>query len=737
MFQELTRRKLDTVDYKKYQTDTDNVNKSFFLKENGEIEQLKKDEEEETEKVDTSEITAIQQKTNNSKNTSNMMTNIKSSNVIMKGEPKPISQTVLNLTDKNFNIKIVEPKVFEKPIRVLRQNKEQAQSNSQDMNKTAKSIPTKENTTSQQPEEKKIQLNDFIEMAENEQEKFNRIKNPFDWIEEKLSHKLSAEAPDDFKTIYPQNQDIKFTYMYFKNLRLVSVKSVYLVVIEINNLVDTYYNILSEQINEFVNIFDLIFEAYLSASTLEEECEIGGEKNSLSKFKILHDSLIIFFQKCQKNKTEEMSYLFRFTFIEKIFEVMNTQEQEEKLFYFCELIFNLLDPLETQQVMFVRFIKDNIIREELFYDCLGVFHDLLLNYSESFIDGCLFYVLNGLKHENAKIRYNCFYILLKYAQMNVNFYINFEKYIEKLSRYEPDRENNLVLIKIAIAVLYYIEVSRQKGRDGARKTSTAFVDKLEEDSLTTTQFSEVNSPNSIIRNIMIRMIGDKLFIFIASSLISEVLYENFDLYKIFVYCLVKADKGIKEYLIFDNDLDHRIQILLTTKFKTIYNTHKIRSWNYAFIFKAYAHLVQFGLEHGSQLLKLDFNYDSKRKILFLREEDYYFINYCFGESLNPEWAENWKKSFTGFSKYVLQDLFHPEKCERSLKIIEKFLYLESIQKQISEEIYEQLLQIIKDLVMVKNEVCYSLIMKYIDRWLKSTITTSMLRDSLRRLNEIK
>lgn len=62
MFQELTRRKLDLIDYKKYQTDTDNVNKKFFLKDNGEIEPLKKDLDE-TEKQDTTEIN-VQQKTN-------------------------------------------------------------------------------------------------------------------------------------------------------------------------------------------------------------------------------------------------------------------------------------------------------------------------------------------------------------------------------------------------------------------------------------------------------------------------------------------------------------------------------------------------------------------------------------------------------------------------------------------------------------------------------------------------
>ena len=42
----------------------------------------------------------------------------------MKEEAKAISANVLNLTDKNFNIKIIEPKVFERPMRIIRQNKE-------------------------------------------------------------------------------------------------------------------------------------------------------------------------------------------------------------------------------------------------------------------------------------------------------------------------------------------------------------------------------------------------------------------------------------------------------------------------------------------------------------------------------------------------------------------------------------------------------------------------------------
>jgi hypothetical protein len=330
---------------------------------------------------------------------------------------------------------------------------------------------------------------------------------------------------------------------------------------------------------------------------------------------------------------------------------------------------------------------------------------------------------------------------LKVSLKNNYFKIIYVEKFEKLSKFELDRENNLVLLKIAITVLNYIEQMKTRNREnqGIKKSSNnvGFIDKMEEDTISNTQLNEVSSPNNIIRNIMIRMLGDTLFIFIATSLIGEVLYDNFDLYKVFVYSLIKSDTSINDFYIYNKDLNKKIEILLTTKFKTIYHTNKNKSWNFGNIFKAYTHIFQNGLEHNSTTLNLEFNYDDKRKILFIREEDYFFINFCLGESLNPEWSENWKKAFNGFSKYILQDLFHPEKCERSLKLIEKFLYLESIQKQISEEIYEQLLSIIKDLCTLKNEVCYKSIMTYLKKWLQSPQSTSMLRDSLRRLMEIK
>lgn len=61
MFESLTGRKLDIQDMGKFQTDIDNQNKSFILKDNGDIEPLKKEAEDNESK--SNDVSLIQQKT--------------------------------------------------------------------------------------------------------------------------------------------------------------------------------------------------------------------------------------------------------------------------------------------------------------------------------------------------------------------------------------------------------------------------------------------------------------------------------------------------------------------------------------------------------------------------------------------------------------------------------------------------------------------------------------------------
>lgn len=273
----------------------------------------------------------------------------------------------------------------------------------------------------------------------------------------------------------------------------------------------------------------------------------------------------------------------------------------------------------------------------------------------------------------------------------------------------------------------------------SKKVSGSIVDKVEEENMSSKEATDLSSPTRLIKSILLRFVGDSLFQTISLSMIGEVLYENFELYKIFVYCLMISSKEVKEYVIYSEELNPRtVKKLRNANFRSHPEFDpKSIEWNFGLIFKAYSNLLQFGLDTTKGKLTLAQNFDSKLKIIRLRDEDYYFINYCFGENLNPKWTENWKLGFLGFSKYILQDLINVEKCERSLKIIEKFLNFDQIQKQISEEIYEQLMTLIRDIISLRLESCYSKVVEYLNKISQSQNCSTMLKDSLRRLLELK
>ena len=90
--------------------------------------------------------------------------------------------------------------------------------------------------------------------------------------------------------------------------------------------------------------------------------------------------------------------------------------------------------------MFREKTKNN---EEIMYECFSKLHEKIPTLTDSLIDCCLFYVLNGLTNENPKIRYYSLQMLLRYSMMNVNFVYNFAPKIEKLAKKEKDRENCL------------------------------------------------------------------------------------------------------------------------------------------------------------------------------------------------------------------------------------------------------------------------------------------------------
>lgn len=349
---------------------------------------------------------------------------------IMKGEQKPISQSIPKGADKNFNINFGETKILEKKLPRYHKDPQKDQTIgvlNDSINKTTKSINM--NNTQAIEDSNKIfhPQNDFSPSEQNEvAEKLSKNKTHFDIIENEIQSILARNYQEDYKNANSPSD--RFLYSYFKNLNYMTINSLDVTLTELSNMVDKYYNILSEQANEFISLFYIIFDSYLHASNKIENY-IFENMDKVSKFHLFHRKLVKeFFPKCQKNKSEEMNYIFRYIIIEKIFEAMNDTIYEQKLSCFCELLFYILEPFESQQFSFVKLIKENLFRDELIYDCLGHFHLLLeKNLSEQFVDGSLFYILNGFSNESSSIRYNCLTIVNTYIKnLSLNFYYNFE-----------------------------------------------------------------------------------------------------------------------------------------------------------------------------------------------------------------------------------------------------------------------------------------------------------------------
>lgn len=182
---------------------------------------------------------------------------------------------------------------------------------------------------------------------------------------------------------------------------------------EINKIIDEYYNILSEQANEYINLFLLIFECYLTV-----------HPNTVT-FEIIQEGLISFLFKSLKNKSEEMIYIFNHLFIKKLFNTINDRQQESKIESVCWALVTILSPSESQQVDFFKLFKDNIKNEETMYLCFRLLHSMLNPLSEQLIDKCLFYVINGLSSCSTEIRTYSLSMLNVYCGLNSNFIFSF------------------------------------------------------------------------------------------------------------------------------------------------------------------------------------------------------------------------------------------------------------------------------------------------------------------------
>lgn len=628
----------------------------------------------------------------------------------MKGDLKLISNNIQDISEKKFNPKISESRVFERSTKLLRQSKDVMLNDmSKSPNLQKQQIPNPEAQTAGT----RIALSDLISMQEKkEEDKSSKVKNPFEWFEETIQVKLLENHKEEMSRFKIENN---FFYDFFKNLHFISTEALLLVMTDINRMIDEYYNFLSEQVNEYASIFLQIFECYITIDIDDE------------KFKILHDALIVFFIKSLKNRSDEMIYIFKNILIKKIFDSMLNLENKDKLIFLCEFIYKIMDPLESQQVEFLKIFKENLeSNEEVLYECFSILHDLIPNYSEQLIDICLFYILSGITNISADIRYQSLYILHKYILLNLNFFLNFETKLKKLSLSENDRENNLLLIKMSLLFLKHNYMNKSKPKENVKKPAfSGFEGRFDEDTANVNYMNELSSGNDIIKNIMRRYMGDSLFMLIASSSIAEYLIDNIELNKIFLSALFQTNENILNYVFYNAELsDDIVKLQEYTKFRIKPEIIRYQDWHYHYLCQGVNSIIEER---------------EKTSDCSLSEKEYKFIEFTISPGFNPVHSEIWKSSFK-FSRLLIADCANKNRVERALKILEGFLFFDSIQKQILEDIYDEMNDLLIRLLEDKDNPdclkCLEILNHTLRSWSQQQNSSSILRDGLRKLIDI-
>jgi len=496
-------------------------------------------------------------------------------------------------------------------------------------------------------------MNDNLEQDNNKNVK--NKNNPFELLEETIARKIGNDHTDVLNGLKVEK---KFIYTFFKNAetQVVTVESLADCLSIIIQTVEDYFNILHEQVNEYVSLFLLVFGSYLNIEILDP------------KFETLHDFFINFFIKSKKNTNEEMYFVFKNIIIKKIFEVLNSPEYNHKIEFFCDLIFRIFDPNEKTQIEFFKLFKEYIIDEEVLYECFKILHGLFNTFPESFIDICLFYIVSGLSHTSANIRYNSLFMLFKYVLIRNDFYYTFEKKLTRLSISETSRDNAYLIVNMSITVLRSINNTKVKNASSVVKKSI-FVDRGDdENSQNQNIATDMNIPNKIIYNVFKKFAGDDVLTLILLSSVSEVLYDNIDLIKIFLGALFLSPVPTRNHILFGADFDEKMNNLINrSNLKSMPDLTVFSDWNYALLFKGYILWLQ----------------DSKRTD-FTLEFDYMFLNFCLNHPLQNADNEIWRKFYSLFYKIYFKEMKDQEKCGPLLKILERFLFFDVIQKPILE-----------------------------------------------------
>lgn len=310
--------------------------------------------------------------------------------------------------------------------------------------------------------------------------------------------------------------------------------------------------------------------------------------------------------------------------------------------------------------------------------------------------------------------------------MNLNFFLNFENKLKRLSISENDRENNLLLIKMSLLFLKHNYNNKSKPKENVKKPAfSGFEGRFDEDTANINYMNELSAGNDIIKNIMRRYMGDSLFMLIASSSIAEYLIDNIELNKIFLSALFQTNESILNYVFYNAELsDDIVKLQEYTRFRVKPEIIRYKDWHYHYLCQGINSIIEER---------------EKTNDSFLSEKEYKFIEFTISPGFNPLHSEIWKSSFK-FSRLLILDCANVSRVERALKIMEGFLFFDSIQKQILEDIYDEmndlLIRLLEEKEVPENKKCLEILNHTLRSWSQHQNSSSILRDGLRKLIDL-
>ena len=124
------------------------------------------------------------------------------------------------------------------------------------------------------------------------------------------------------------------------------------------------------------------------------------------------------------------------------------------------------------------------------------------------------------------------------------------------------------------------------------KRSILNAEKIEDDASLQNFGSEINLLNNIIQNILSRNLHDSVLTFYCINILSDCLFDNLELMKVFLYALFNSNINVINFTFYDMDLDEALKIKTQNiNYRSGVSIIRIKEWNYCLLFKAFTNLV--------------------------------------------------------------------------------------------------------------------------------------------------